>query len=232
VKLALLSDIHGNAEALERALDAARDCGAERILCAGDCVGYYYEPARCLDLLDSWSVEYVTGNHEEMLRQSLDDGDRGEEVRRRYGSGLSIALRELTMDRLRRLTTLPSTRTIKFDDTTVLLCHGSPWDVDTYVYPDAPPDSLDRCAAAGTDVVVMGHTHYRFARRWGRSLLINPGSVGQPRDRIPGAAWALLDTETGVCTLQTEAYDCSGLIARARATDPHLPYLWEVLSRS
>ena len=68
MKLALLADIHGNADALEAVLAAARRRGAKRLLCAGDFVGYYYEPARCFELLDAWRLDAVRGNHEDMFR--------------------------------------------------------------------------------------------------------------------------------------------------------------------
>ena len=70
----------------------------------------------------------------------------------------------------------------------------------------------------------MGHTHYRLTRTSGSTTIINPGSVGQPRDRQPGAAWAVLDVETGTCQPFTEPYDIAPLAAQARAIDPHLPY--------
>ena len=77
----------------------------------------------------------------------------------------------------------------------------------------------------------MGHTHYRLTRTSGSTTIVNPGSVGQPRDRQPGAAWALLETETGTCRAFIEPYDTAPIEAQARVTDPHLPYLWEVLNR-
>ncbi len=65
-----------------------------------------------------------------------------------------------------------------------------------------------------------------------RQIIINPGSAGQPRDRIPGAAWALLDTATRDCRHFTEEYDVASVVSEVRERDPSLPYLREVLTRT
>jgi putative phosphoesterase len=231
VKLGLISDIHGNAAALEAVLRAARAQGVERILFAGDCVGYYYEPHRCLGLLAEWDVTAVRGNHENMLREVIAQPSLAEGFRRRYGSGLSTAVSVLSPSQLDFLAGLPVQQKLEIDGTSITLCHGAPWDTDEYVYPDASEALLERCAAAGGAYVVMGHTHYRFTARFGSTSLVNPGSVGQPRDRMPGAAWGLLDTMTGEFHQFTEEYDIESVASHARLVDPHLPYLWEVLER-
>jgi putative phosphoesterase len=231
MKVAILADIHGNASALAAVLEVAQTLGVERLLCAGDCVGYYDEPGRCLELLADWDVLHVRGNHEDMLQHLIADPSVAGHITQRYGSGLSVAARELTPDQLAALQAWPVQRTCVIDDVSITLCHGAPWETDHYVYPDADDDTLQRCAASGTDYVVMGHTHYRFSTQIGTTRLVNPGSVGQPRDRRPGAAWSLVDTVTGEYQSRTEPYDIAAVAMRARARDPHLPYLWDVLTR-
>ena len=231
MRLGLLADIHGNAAALEAVLVAARKQGVDRLLFSGDVVGYYYEPHRCLALLAEWDVTAVRGNHEDMLQQVLVRPALAEGIRERYGSGLWTAASELSPSQLGYLSGLPIRCDLEFSGTSITLCHGAPWDTDQYVYPDADEALLDRCAAGGGDYVVMGHTHYRFTARTGSTWLVNPGSVGQPRDRRPGAAWGLLDTGSGEFEQFNEEYDIESVAAHARRTDPHLPYLWEVLER-
>ena len=231
MKIGLLADIHGNSTALAAALAAAKREGAERILCAGDCVGSYYDPGTCLDLLAEWEVSGVRGNHEDLLFGLLREPSSAADLRRRYGSGLALAASSLGPQHLADLQRLPARQELTIEGRRILLCHGAPWDPDFYVYPDAAPETFARCAASGADVVVMGHTHYRLIKTSGSTVIVNPGSVGQPRDRQLGAAWALLETTTGVCRGFTEPYDSAPIEAQARRTDPHLPYLWEVLNR-
>jgi len=78
---------------------------------------------------------------------------------------------------------------------------------------------------------VMGHTHYPMLKRIGSTAVINPGSVGQPRDRKPGACWALFDTKDHTIELRRENYDSSSLVRECQLRHPELPYLSEVLQR-
>lgn len=231
MKVALLADIHGNADALEAVLAAAGRRGAERLLCAGDFVGYYYEPARCFDLLDGWHVDAVRGNHENMLRELEQDQVSAASFTARFGSGLVTAGHELCAARRDHLRQLPASRTLTIAGRDILLCHGSPWDTDEYVYPESGVDVLARCAESGADFVVMGHSHCQLAHRVGGTLLVNPGSVGQPRRGTGDAEWALLDLESGACELLLEPYDRAAVAARARATDPHFAFLADILDR-
>lgn len=232
MKLALIADVHGNAPALDAVLKAAAASGAEALCVAGDVVGYYYEPARCLEMLATWPADFVRGNHEDLLAGSANDPAVAADVHRRYGSGLAVAHQTLSADQTAAIAAWPRTRLLTFDALRILLCHGAPWDTDTYLYPDSDPLLWERCADAGVDIIVAGHTHYPVDRHVGSTRVINPGSAGQPRDRRPGAAWALLDTAAGTCAWRRETYDMWGVIAEARARDPHLPYLQDVLTRT
>lgn len=232
MKVAMLGDIHGNALALEVVLNEATSLGVEVLLVTGDLVGYYFEPARVIQLLDPWEKYVVGGNHEEMLKAArLDERFLGD-IDARYGSGLRIALEQLTSEQIDWLCDLPHPLEVQLDDCRVLLCHGSPWDSDLYVYPDAAPDLLDRCAIESFDLTVLGHTHYPMMHQMGRSLLVNPGSVGQPRNRQPGAHWAILDTVTRHVEFKREDYDFVATAAEAAVRHPNLPYLAEVLVRT
>lgn len=232
MKVGLIADVHGNGDSLEAVLDAARAQGVDRVFCCGDLVGYYYEPGRCLDLLAEWKVDCVRGNHEDMLFRLLQEPALASEYRERFGSGLSISASDLTTAQLAYLAGLPAHRTIAVDGQTILLCHGAPWNTSEYIYPESDAAKLSRCAGFGTDYVVMGHSHCQMVERFGCTLLINPGSVGQPRRGRPGAQWALLDLDMGTCQHHTEEYDTTKVISCARLTDPHLPFNWEILERT
>ena len=231
MKIAILADIHGNGPALEAVLSAARATGVERLLIAGDIVGYYYAAGHVLDHLADWSWVAVRGNHEDMLGDWMANRRR-DEIRARYGSGLESACDDLSADQLQMLCNLPPVRTLGIDERQVVLCHGTPTSTDTYIYPDADDDSWSQFFLDDAHMTIYGHTHYPVIQRRDGTSVVNPGSVGQPRDRKPGACWALWDSEADTIELRREAYDPSALIAQCRQRDPDLPYLADVLTRT
>lgn len=231
MKLALLGDIHGNSYALRSVLAAAFSSEAEALLIAGDMVGYYFAPQEVLGLLQSWKKYVVRGNHEDMLNEARADREFLAQVDARYGTGLRTALEQLSEEQIDELCSLPHPLALEIDGCRILLCHGAPWDNDCYVYPDAKPELLERCAAQQYDLVVQGHTHYPMQHRTGDTLLVNPGSVGQPRNRKPGAYWAMFDTSTRSLEFHCEQYDSSRLIQECQQRHPELPYLADVLKR-
>jgi predicted phosphodiesterase len=145
VKVALLSDIHANEVALSATLQAAQSEGAEQLVCCGDFVGYYHAPDAMLDLLDRWHWQGIRGNHEDMLERWLGGKDR-EAIHARYGSGIAIAAR-MPKSAYERLLSLPQRRDLEIDGRRVLLCHGSAWDPDHYVYPTALLEEPGSCWA-------------------------------------------------------------------------------------
>jgi len=87
-------------------------------------------------------------------------------------------------------------------------------------------------ASGGGMLVVYGHTHYPVVWQDGETTVVNPGSVGQPRDGTPGACWAMWDTVDLSVTLKRENYDSSKVQTEARRRDPALPYLADILTRT
>ena len=232
MKLALLGDIHGNHLALQAVLAAASSSGVEKLLITGDLVGYYYAPLKVLEMLQPWDRHIVRGNHEDMLNSARFDPAFLAQVDVRYGSGLRTAIEQIDAEQLDELCNLPHPLELVIDGCKILLCHGAPWDVDQYVYPDAVPEMLERCAKHDFDLVVMGHTHYPMQHAIGKTLLVNPGSVGQPRNRQPGAHWAIFDTHNRSHEFHQEQYDSSALVQECHQRNPELPYLAKALTRT
>jgi putative phosphoesterase len=232
MKLALLGDVHGNAVALSAVLTAAKEMGVEHLLVTGDLVGYYFSPAKVLALLEPWSRDVVRGNHEDMLTVAQKDQAALESIKGRYGSGIEIALDQLTEVQLNEIDKLPYKLELEIGGSRIYLCHGAPWDVDQYIYPDAKQELLQRCIKHGFDYVLLGHTHYPMAHKIGNTQIINPGSVGQPRNRQPGAQWALLDTYSRRLEFRVEQYDRAPLIRECKLRHPELPYLADILERT
>ena len=195
--LAVISDVHGNRPALEAVL---ADLGTvDALVCCGDLVGYYPDTAWVVERVRALGVITIRGNHELMAT-----GAREVPAERAAYYRIAEARRALGADALAWLAALPAARTLAEGGVPVELRHASPWDEETYLYPDS---DLGRVVVPEGGFLVLGHTHHPMARRAGGGTVANPGSVGQPRDRDPRAAWARLDTATGRWEQRRVAYD-------------------------
>ena len=178
----VISDVHANLPALEAVLDDLPD--VEAMLCAGDVVGYNPWPAECVEAIRGREVPTVMGNHDRMVVSEYNF--RGTAM---ASAGVSHARKRLDDDQRAWLASLPAERHL-FDGR-VKVVHGHPDDPDRYTYPETfGPAMLDEEA-----VLVTGHTHVQAHEVYDEGIVMNPGSVGQPRDGDPRAAYALLDLD-------------------------------------
>jgi putative phosphoesterase len=229
--IGILSDIHGNSFALEAVLLQARKMGIEHLIILGDMVGYYYNAAEVFEMLDPWSNNMIKGNHEEMLFQLLSNQVALEDVRAKYGSGLSIAATTLGESRLSEIKALKSTELLKLDLLTIRIAHATPWGKDDYIYPDAKVEVLEQCENDGVDFVFLGHTHYPLTYVGRRSIVINPGSVGQSRVRGGIADWGILNSTNRVYVAMQTPYHTHPLKQQIKQIDPDITYLTNILER-
>jgi len=231
MKVAVISDIHGNFDALLAVLDKAKNENVTHLLILGDIVGYYYYPDKIMDLLSEWSFDIIKGNHEKILEDLMIDSSLNESIRLKYGSGHMEAIDKLTKDQLRFLSALPETKTVQFGQTSLLMSHGAPWSIDYYVYPDCDKEILEKCDSKEHDFVLIGHSHYSFAYRNENSILINPGSVGQSRQTGGKASWCVINTDNHCFQFFSTDYSTETLIKDIIEKDPEIEYLTKVLKR-
>ena len=109
--------------------------------------------------------------------------------------------------------------------------HGSPWNYDEYIYPDAPVEKLNKCNSKGHDFVLIGHSHYAFTFNCENSVLINCGSVGQSRQKGGVASWALIDTSNKNYEIKNTPYDISILKSEVLKFDSENMYMCKILER-
>ena len=231
---ALLSDIHGNIDALDAVLDdVARHpcCG---ILCLGDVVGYGPEPARCVQRLMETCVVSVLGNHEAMLFLigQLSADELGDTI----GKPLELAARQLSPAQQQWLRARPITA----DLDPLTLSHASLFEPSAFHYIHSPEEARPHFAVQSTAISFHGHTHVPVIWETGNKGIscyrplenpvqldasnryaINVGSVGQPRDGDPRAAYALYDFENRLLLHRRVDYDIPQ--AQARFKDAGLP---------
>jgi predicted phosphodiesterase len=167
-----------------------------------------------------------------MFLEAMGSSEVRNDIFCKYGPGIEIAMEQLSESQIDWISNLPHPLEVSSLECSIVLCHGSPNNINEYAYPDKPVLSVLQSLNQIPDVLIMGHTHYPFIRQVDGCLVINPGSVGQPRNRVPGAHWALLDTKTMTVEPFVEPYDTSDLIEACIKLAPDCPYLREVLTRS
>jgi predicted phosphodiesterase len=197
VILGVISDVHGNRPALEAVLAALGSVDA--LVCCGDLVGYYPDVAWVVERVRALGALVVRGNHELMAT-----GARPVPAERAAYYRIAEARAALSPDELAWLAGLPESLTLVQGGARVEVRHASPWDEETYLYPDSDLGRVDLPAGS---FLLLGHTHHPMLRRAGGGTVANPGSVGQPRDWDPRAAFARLDTATGRWEQRRVAYD-------------------------
>ena len=215
MKLALLADIHGNVEALRAVL--ADMPSVDRLIVAGDVVGYYPFFEECIAELDHAGAECIIGNHEAYRLKILEEPQH--EILRQYARFFFDHAGPAIMTWLRAL---PLHLDFLADDIHVKVCHGTPWSISEYAYPEKI--SADGFSGVKADVVVLGHTHRPVDLTIDGLRLLNPGSVGQPRDGDPRASYCLFDTAGPHAEFRRVSYAASRLIEfmKDNQSDPRL----------
>ncbi|USZ66783.1 metallophosphatase family protein [Halorussus salilacus] len=194
MKVGVLSDIHSNEVALEAVLADADD--AEAFVCAGDVVGYNPWPAECVAVVRERGIPTVMGNHDRAVATG---------TAFRFNSmakaGVEHARQRLSEDQRGWLAALPDERR-EFDGR-VKVVHGHPNDPDHYTHPEEFSADL----LGDEDVLILGHTHVQHHEVYDEGIVMNPGSVGQPRDGDPRAAYAVLDLDDLTVEQRRVEYD-------------------------
>ena len=243
MRFALISDIHSNLEALESVLERLRREEVDSVLNLGDLVGYNASPAECLALLQSRpDIHNLAGNHDLALLSP----ERAEAFNIIAYQALMWCREQVPGPDLEFLQGLPLT----LETPGFWACHGTPTNPDTYIAYHFQGKRVlkDLSKSAGVRVCFFGHTHRRAL--WYRDIrgkvalqdiplkmvlsreghyLINPGSVGQPRDGNPQAAYAIFDDGEFSIQFKSVPYDLASAQQRIlRAGLP--PYLAERLA--
>jgi predicted phosphodiesterase len=230
----VLSDVHANATALAAALTACQGCW-DHAVCLGDLVGYGPDPNEVIDQIRPMVDAVIRGNHDKAV-SGLSDLDDFNPVAR---SAVEWTRRQLRPENLQYLANLPA-GPIRIDNLT--LVHGAFHDEDEYVF--LPEQALDALLLAPEGLTFFGHTHMQGGFSYRRSepetialkppradasfstlqlepgscYLLNPGSIGQPRDGDARAAFAILDSNQSLVEFWRVPYDIGSVQERMRQT--------------
>lgn len=236
MRILILSDLHANATAFAAALDAAAGRWDVSV-CLGDVVGYGPDPHDVVALLRELGAQTIRGNHDKAATGIMDTSDFNPMAK----AAVDWTRSQLTEDDLAWLSALPQ-GPVPTDG--IVLVHGAFQDEDEYVF--TPAQALDGLLDSTASVTFFGHTHHQGGFSYqdsnlevlqirprpseafsalriekSRRYLLNPGSIGQPRDGDPRAGFAVADLEHDTVEFWRVPYDISAVQERMRAA--HLP---------
>jgi predicted phosphodiesterase len=246
MRILVLSDIHANATALAAALEAAKDRW-DRAVCLGDIVGYGPDPNEVASTVRELCVHTIRGNHDKAATELMDTHDFNPVAK----AAVDWTRSQLSPENLKWLSELPPG---PLETDGVVLVHGAFQDEDEYVF--TPAQALEGLLDSTASITFFGHTHHQGGFSYSDAnsrlevlsihprpteslaplrleprsrYLLNPGSIGQPRDADPRAAFAIADLEHQLVEFWRVPYDISAVQARMRAAQLPEPLVQRIV---
>ena len=210
MRIAVISDLHANLPATEVVFKSIDDHNVDEIVCCGDIIGYYTNPLEVIEIVKKRVKYSITGNHD-----SITVTDDFQSEARYFNEAARRALiwtRKLLKPNLEYwsfIKQLPLTKHIVLDGYKFFLAHGTPTAPEEWEYfyyfgvSDQEAEMNDWLIEYNADIIALGHTHVPFrytAQKKPFRGVLNPGSVGQPRDGDPRASFAIVDTNDHTVT--------------------------------
>jgi putative phosphoesterase len=205
MRIVVISDIHGNMESLS-ALTRSYD----ELWVLGDLVNYGPDPGAVIDFVRSRATLVVRGNHDHAVGFN-EDPRCSPPYREMAKETMQFTRSVLSHDQIQYLASLPLVAERMVEDTKFVLCHAAPSDP---LYKYVPENSLqwtEEMELVSADVLLVGHTHTPFVQSVGGSLVVNPGSLGQPKT---GSIRACYATWEGGAVLQSCTYDLPATLSK------------------
>jgi predicted phosphodiesterase len=238
MRYCIFSDIHANLEALEAVAEAVRTEKVDQWLCAGDVVGYGANPRECLAFIRSRKIPCVAGNHDWAVAGKFPESRFNAFAR----EAVAWTRQQLSGDERRFLADLP----LVYQDEHIIVCHGHLQDAADFVYVLSVFDAASLFGLFPQPVCCVGHSHIprifcqkgkrveaetflRAETGPGQRFVMNPGSVGQPRDGDPRASYAIYDTGQQFLEVRRVVYPVTRAQKKIRAAGLP-PYLADRLA--
>lgn len=228
MKICVFADIHGNGPAFHVAYDMIISEKADLNIFLGDLCGYYFDQKQIYEMILSLPhLVALQGNHDQIFLKVVqgDDGLRSDYLRK-YGSSLEYLLEDDDPDLRQWLSALPESYS---SETLGLACyHGSPWNpMEGYVYPDS---TIEKFLDHSASFFFLGHTHYPMVKTINNKLIVNPGSLGQPRHG-GWPTYAVINFQSEKVIFREVSYDKSELVRQINKLDISNQYLKKILFR-
>ncbi|HUK84694.1 MAG TPA: YfcE family phosphodiesterase, partial [Candidatus Acidoferrum sp.] len=187
VKIAVLSDIHANINALETVVRDAEERGASLFVNAGDSIGFGPCPNKVVEWVCEKNILSILGNYDVEVIEGKTKDKSQKNIAYRF------AKKELSKSNVNYLNSLPMERRLEVAGKNLLITHGSPESMEEHIYSDTPIERLKTLAeTAKAEIIIVGHSHEQFWRQVNGVSFVNPGSVGRPGDGNPQTGYAIL----------------------------------------
>lgn len=230
MRLVVFSDLHGNSDALDAFLKKIEQESYSHLVFCGDIFGYYYNQHEIIAKLDQLeNLIWLKGNHDAYFLQLFRGEKREADFIEKYGHSYAALNRRFTKAECERLEKLSSECVICEQGCKIGIFHGTPQDtLEGRLYPRdliKEPQIYQQY-----DIVILGHTHCRMERSVSDTLVVNSGSLGQPRDGS-GYGYAVIDTSDKTVQFENVTLDTTALYRQIDQYDPGLKKLKSVLER-
>lgn len=191
MKIAVISDIHGNIFALKNAMQDIEKRGVDLIINLGDFVGYGPYPNEVIDYIREKRVISIKGNYDASVVDNKFSYIRDTEINK---FSLPYAVSTLREENRNYLNSLPKTLTMEFEEKSITFVHGSPRSINEYLKEDSVAVEEVMKEFKG-DVLVCAHTHIPYLKKYGNKVVINEGSIGKPKIGRPNSTYVILNIE-------------------------------------
>jgi putative phosphoesterase len=204
VRVAFISDVHANLTALQVVIEHIDRLGIERIYHAGDVLGYYPYPLETIRTFKERGIVSIRGNHDRAIIGSNAFG-----MNSMASAAIRWTMHHIGIEEREYLMSLHDSLDFDIGAVRCSMHHGSPFDEDEYVSEDrATEELLEVC---GTRLLILGHTHTPFVRYTKKGMIVNPGSVGQPRDGDPRSSFIIYDSTKDLLENRRVEYDIASV---------------------
>ncbi|NUV00168.1 metallophosphatase [Marinitoga sp. 1154] len=203
MKLAFISDIHANLEALNAVLKDIKKREIEKIYCLGDLVGYGPNPNEVIDIIKKEKIESVMGNYDNAIGYEKESCGCAYNPGRETEVGdesINWTIKNTTKKNKKYLKSLSSKIELKIEGINLLLVHGSPLNhLFEYIKPDIDILRLKEIVnKTNADIIITGHTHLIMSKHIKGKAILNPGSIGRTKDGSPLATYLILEINNGI----------------------------------
>ncbi|NEY20742.1 metallophosphoesterase family protein [Bacillus ginsengihumi] len=236
MKIAFISDIHGNAVALEAVLEDIQLQKVDQIYVLGDICFRGPEPQRSLDLVRSLHTEVIKGNADEWVVRGIRKGEVPDSAYEIMNKERNWIVHHLTSEAIEYLQQLPTNLKVVHENISIHGFHATPISLFENIFPNASDEEIEnKLLVEDADISLYAHIHKPYIRTINSKTIINLGSVGLPFDGIKKASYALVEVDQQFVqsSIRRVSFDVDKVINQFKQSDyPNKEKLIDILSRA